>query len=154
MCSDELVTEMTLERLGSLMPPGFILDGFPRTFVQAVALQGSTKALDALIEIRVDRDEIIQRLSGRRVCEKCQAVYHVRDLPAGSNTCKVCHGRLVQREDDRPEAIAIHLDILKAIFRRLIKFFKERGLLLSIDGCGDPDEVFRRLLEGLERIRS
>jgi len=152
---DELVTEMTLERLSQPdAASGFILDGFPRTLVQAVALQGSGQALDAIIEIRVGREEIIQRLGGRRVCEKCQAVFHVRDLPAGSNTCKLCRAQLVQREDDRPEAVAIRLDIFESNFSPLIKFFKDRGLLLSIDGCGDPDEVFRRLLEGLERIKS
>ena len=151
---DELVTEMTLERLSQ--PDcsfGFILDGFPRTLVQAVVLQESKQALDALIEIRVGRDEIIQRLSGRRVCEKCQAVYHVRDLATGSNTCTLCEGRLVQREDDRPEAVATRLDIFESNFSPLVNFFKDRGLLLSINGCGGPDEVFKRLQEGLEHIK-
>lgn len=151
---DELVTQMTLERLGQPdCAGGFILDGFPRTLVQAVALQESKQALDALIDIRLGRDEIIQRLSGRRVCEKCQAVYHVRDLPAGSGTCCLCQDKLVQREDDKPESVATRLDIFESNFSPLIKFFKDRGLLLSINGSGDPDEVFRRLLEGLKQLR-
>ena len=151
---DELVTQMTLERLRQPdSSSGFILDGFPRTLVQAIALQESDKALDALIEIRVGREEIIKRLSGRRVCEKCQAVYHIQDLPAGSSTCSICESKLVQRSDDSPEAVATRLDIFESNFSPLIQFFKNKGLLLSIDGCGDPEEVFKRLLEGLERIQ-
>jgi adenylate kinase len=152
---DKLVTSMTLERLAQEdVLNGFILDGFPRTLVQAQDLQNSEKALDALIEIRVPRGEIIQRLSGRRVCQNCQAIYHIDDLPAGSSTCRACGGPLILRDDDRPEAVARRLDIFESNFSPLIKFFKERNLLLSIDGCGDPNEVFRRLIDGLEQVGS
>jgi adenylate kinase len=153
---DELVTEMTLARLAQHdCSSGFILDGFPRTLVQAIALQDSSKALDALIEIRLGRDEIIQRLSGRRVCTKCHAVYHVRDLANGfESACTICGGMLMQRDDDLPEAVATRLDVFEYNIAPLIKFFKDRELLLSIDGYGDPDEVFKRLLKGLEQIRT
>jgi len=152
---DELVTQMTLDRLSQPDAAcGFILDGFPRTLVQAIALQDSPKALDALIEIRVPREEIISRLSGRRVCESCRAIYHVRDLARDSDACQACGGKLTQRDDDRPEAIAIRLNVFESNFAPLVKFYRDRGLLLSIDGYGDPQVVFERLLQGLRQIKS
>lgn len=148
---DDLVTRMTLERLSQPdAAKGFILDGFPRTLAQALALQSSEYALDALIEIRVPREEIIERLSGRRVCGSCGATFHIKDLPAQGSECGICGGGLILRDDDRPEAVATRLDVFEVNFSPLIRFFGERKLLLFIDGCGAPDVVFKRLLDELE----
>lgn len=154
LVSDELVTKMTFERLEQPdAAQGFILDGFPRTLPQALALQSSEFALDALIEIRVPREEIIERLSGRRVCEKCGATFHMRDLSSQEIGCEICGGTLSLREDDRPEAVATRLDVFEANFSPLIKFFGERKLLFFINGCGAVDLVFKRLVDELEGLK-
>lgn len=150
---DDLVTEMAFERLSCAdAAAGFVLDGFPRTLPQAIALQGSEHALDALIEIRVDKEEIVRRLSGRRVCATCRAIYHVDNLPAGANVCPQDSGDLVQRADDMPEAVTVRLDLFEANLAPLVHFFEERRLLWTINGLEKPEVVFRRLLEVVGRL--
>lgn len=151
---DDLVTEMAFERLSRTdAGAGFVLDGFPRTLPQAVALQSSEHALNALIEIRVDKEEIIRRLSGRRVCARCQAIHHLDTLAAGAKSCPNDFGDLVQRADDMPEAVKVRLDLFEANFSPLVHFFEEKRLLWTIDGSGDPEVVFRRLLEIVGRLK-
>lgn len=152
---DNLVTEMAFERLGrSDTAGGFILDGFPRTLPQAQALQASEHALEAFIEIRVSKEDIIKRLSGRRVCASCQSIYHVDALPAGTTVCSKDSGRLLQRADDMPEAVSVRLDLFEANFSPLMHFFEEKRLLFTVDGSKEPEVVFRRLLEVVDQLKS
>lgn len=151
---DEVVTSMALERLSrDDARNGFVLDGFPRTLAQAKSLQDSEHALIALIEIRVDRNEIIRRLSGRRICSICQAVYHIDSLPNGVNFCSRDSGDLVQRSDDEPSAVAVRLNLFESNFRPLVDFFKENGLLFTIDGDDKPETVFKRLVEVIDHLK-
>lgn len=147
---DSVVTEIALERLGEDdCLGGFLLDGFPRTLPQAVALQGSPHAVDLLIEITVERNEVIRRLSGRRVCGVCGTIFHV-DTLAGDLVCSFGHGPLSQRADDMPEAIGKRLDIYEANVAPVLNFYKEKGMLRSINGEGDPKVVFQRILDSID----
>lgn len=152
LVSDDLVTDMTLERLGqSDCGNGFILDGFPRTLAQAQALQASKYELQALVEICVAREEIIRRLAGRRVCDKCRAVYHVESL-ADHLTCLVDGSVLVQRADDLPQAIETRLDIFQVNVAPVVEFYLARGLLVSVDGLGDQALVLQRILRSIDLV--
>lgn len=145
---DALVTEMTLERLDATdCRNGFLLDGFPRTIHQARSLQDSKHAVDFLIEIKVERNEIIRRLSGRRVCPICQTVYHVDFLK--EEVCKLGHGSLLQRDDDKPQSIGTRLDVFESNLAPVVSFYREKGLLRSIEGEGDPKVVFKRILDSI-----
>lgn len=144
---DDLVTKMTFDRLERPdCAGGYILDGFPRTLPQAVALQNCAYALDGLIAIDVDKDEIIKRLSSRRVCERCRSVFS-QDALSGASTCPHDGGRLVQRPDDLPEAISTRLLVFERNFQPVIGFYEEIGQLYRVDGNGSPEAVFSRLSE-------
>jgi adenylate kinase len=146
---DSLVTEMTFERLDQNdCRNGFLLDGFPRTLPQAEALQKSRHAVDFLVEIKVERTEIVRRLAGRRVCQVCGAVYHT-DSFKGAIECKLGHGPLLQRADDMPRAIETRLDIFESNVAPVLGFYKKMGLLRSVQGEGEPLVVFERILESV-----
>ncbi len=147
---DGIVTEMTFERLAKDdCKNGFLLDGFPRTLAQAEALQKSEHAVDFLIEIRVERAEIIRRLAGRRVCQVCKAVYHVDSFNGGTVECRLGHGPLLQRADDMPQAVETRLDVFESNVAPVLGFYKKIGLLRSIQGEGEPEVVFGRILESI-----
>jgi adenylate kinase len=147
LVSDEMVTKLTFDRLERAdCQRGFILDGYPRTLEQALALQNSVHRLRALICVDVKREEIIRRLSGRRVCENCKSVFAVSSLPKGEeHVCPLDGARLVQRADDRVEAITTRLEVFEKNYLPVIRFFDDRGLLHHVDGDGPADEVFERL---------
>ncbi len=146
---DSLVTEMTFERLDQDdCRNGFLLDGFPRTLPQAETLQKSRHAVDFLVEIKVDRAEIVRRLAGRRVCQVCGSVYHT-DSFKGAIECKLGHGPLLQRADDMPRAIETRLDIFESNVAPVLGFYKKMGLLRSVQGEGEPQVVFERILESV-----
>lgn len=147
LVSDDMVTKLTFERLErDDCRLGFLLDGYPRTFEQAQALQSSSFRLDALICIDVKREEIIRRLSGRRVCESCKSVFAIDHLPKGEEQiCPLDGSRLVQRADDKVEAITTRLEVFEKNYLPVIRFFDDLGLLHHVDGDGPADEVFERL---------
>jgi adenylate kinase len=153
---DSTVWEVIRERHGCIACcGGFILDGFPRTVTQAEALQQTIKCdkltLDGVLSFELPIDQIIARLSGRRTCEKCKAVYHVSQRPpATTNKCDACGGRLIQREDDRPEAIAVRLADYERSTKPLTEYYRELGLLISISAQGSPDDVFARTMAALQ----
>ena len=129
----------------------FLLDGFPRNVAQAEALDqlltGDHLALDHVVSLDVDREELVQRLAGRRTCTRCGAMYHVRfDPPTQPGVCDRCGGPLVQREDDREETIRARLDVYDRATAPLIAFYRARGLLRSIDGMGSVAAVMDRVL--------
>lgn len=146
---DSLVTKLAFERLEKEdCKNGYLLDGFPRTLAQAKDLQQSKYAIDYLLEIKVDHKEIVRRLAGRRVCQVCGAIYHV-DFLAGATDCKLGHGPLLQRADDMPKAIEIRLEAFESNVAPVLDFFREKGLLRSVSGEGEPEVVFEGILESI-----
>jgi adenylate kinase len=152
---DSTVWEMVRERSACLgCGGGFILDGFPRTVGQAEALklhmESERLSLSAVVNYELPLAEIVGRLSGRRTCEKCKAVFHVVSRPSREEgVCDHCNGRLYQREDDRPESITVRLDAYTQSTAPLIQFYKSLGLLVSVPADGSPEEIFERTLVAL-----
>ncbi len=129
---------------------GFILDGFPRTVRQAeeldTVLASRRIALDRVVNFDVSREEVVRRLSGRRSCPKCQAVFHVDfSPPQKDGLCDRCGEPLVQRSDDRPETIEARLKVYEEQTKPLIEYYEAQGLLSKLDGAGPVDEVNQRL---------
>jgi adenylate kinase len=153
---DSTVWEMVRERSHCIVHcSGFILDGFPRTLGQAQSLKELMEKeniqLSAVVNYELPLEEIIQRLSGRRTCEKCKAVFHVKERPPKKEAvCDHCGGHLFQREDDRPESITVRLEAYERSTAPLIQFYKDLGLLLPIVAKGSPDEILKRTLEKLK----
>jgi adenylate kinase len=144
---DELIVAMVGERLQDADAlDGFILDGFPRTIDQAVALDTQLSELGrritAVLLLDVPDDEVVTRLSGRRVCVKSGHNYHVDfDPPKRDSVCDQDGTRLIQRDDDKPEVIEHRLETYHLKTKPLIGYYDERGLLKRIDGTRDPTEV-------------
>jgi adenylate kinase len=129
---------------------GFILDGFPRTVVQAEELSKMLSVcgseLERVVNFEVPREEIIRRLAGRRSCPKCQAVFHVDSSPPQKpGACDRCGEQLVQRSDDKRETVEARLKIYDEHTAPLIAYYRGRGLLSTLDGLGTVDVVYERL---------
>jgi adenylate kinase len=152
---DDVVIGVVAERLAKddAVEHGFVLDGFPRTRVQAEELQGllGPDGLDAAVDIDVPTATVIDRISGRRVCKTCGATYHVNAPPKVDWVCDKDGGEVVQREDDTPEAVNKRLELYERDTRPVLDFYDGLGVLVTIDGVGDPDEVFNRVVEALPR---
>src|SRR5208282_5125184 len=128
---------------------GFVLDGFPRTVAQAEALDALLRreglALDAVFDYELPIDEIVARLEGRRVCPGCGAVYHVTGQPPQrTGICDACGKRLVQRADDRPEAVRERMRLYGENIRPLLDWYGRKGLLVTVPANGTPYEVYAR----------
>lgn len=152
---DETVIDLVRERVACLRDPGgFLLDGFPRTVVQAEALSQLLEQehlkLDGVLDYDLPTEEIIRRLSGRRTCAGCKAVFHVVTMPPKrEGVCDHCGGKLYQREDDRPESIRVRLEAYARSTAPLTDYYRQRGLLRSINARGTPEEIFQRTLKVL-----
>jgi adenylate kinase len=155
---DSTVWEMVRERSHCILHcNGFILDGFPRTLGQAESLRELMEkeklALSAVVNYELPLDEIVQRLSGRRTCEKCKAVFNIKDRPPKVEAvCDRCGGRLFQREDDRPEAITVRLEAYERSTAPLIEFYKNLGVLMPIAAKGSPDEIMARTMDEMSKL--
>ncbi|RCV55541.1 adenylate kinase [Marinitenerispora sediminis] len=152
---DEVTNAMVRDRLAEPdAREGFLLDGFPRNVAQAEwlnkMLDDSGRALDVVLELKVDEEEVVKRLSGRRTCRGCGHVQHVAyDPPKREGVCDVCGGELFQRDDDREETIRHRLDVYREQTEPLVSFYANEGLLTAIEATGAVDEVTRRALEVL-----
>lgn len=146
---DQLVAEMIRKRLEGTT--GFVLDGFPRNIKQAEILENVTK-VDRVLHFCLDREEIIRRLSARRVCPQCGRVYNLLSSPPRqSGLCDECHVTLVQRSDDTPEVIQRRIDVQYAReVRPMLEFYRKRGVLREIDAKGDIESVYRAAQQALE----
>jgi adenylate kinase len=157
---DSTVWEMVRERASCLRcGGGFILDGFPRTLGQAESLkqllESERLALTAVVNYELPTSEIVARLSGRRTCEKCKAVFHVTERPPKvADRCDRCGGKLFQREDDRPEAVKVRLEAYDRSTAPLIEFYKEAGLLVRVAASGAPGEILDITLTDLKSRRA
>jgi adenylate kinase len=135
--------------------PGFILDGFPRTIAQAEALQAILtkigKSIDHVINIEVDSEELVRRLTGRRTCKNCGAMFHLLFYPPRQEgICDRCGEALDQREDDREETIRMRLKEYERQTAPLIQYYQVKNCLRSIQGVGGQDEIFRRIVRLLD----
>lgn len=145
---DEVTIGIVRERLGKNdCQKGFLLDGFPRTVAQADALEGIlselNKQIDYVINIQVNKDILMERLTGRRICKQCGATYHlVFNPPANEGKCDKCGGELYQRADDNEETVANRLEVNLQQTQPLLDFYNEKGYLRNIDGEQDIDMVF------------
>ncbi len=133
---------------------GFILDGFPRTVVQAEALDHALQrfgwSLHRVGSLTVPTEEVVRRLSGRRTCRDCSTPYHlVLDPPLKLDTCDICGGDLQQRDDDHAAIIAARLEVYARDTAPLLDYYRDRGLLAEIDGRGKHDDVLAALLSHL-----
>jgi adenylate kinase len=154
---DSTVWEMIRERKPCLRcSGGFILDGFPRTLIQAESLKNlmaeEKLTLDAVVNYELPLGEIVERLSGRRTCEKCKAVYHLTRQPSQTQgICDRCAGRLYQRADDRSEAVIIRMEAYQRSTAPLIEFYRNLGELLPVAAAGSPEEICKRTVSALEQ---
>jgi adenylate kinase len=136
---------------------GFLLDGFPRNVPQAETLKKMLAEwearLDIVLELVVDDDEVVRRLSGRRTCRKCGRIWHgVFDPPARQGVCDDCGGELFQRDDDQEETIRHRLDVYNQQTRPLIAYYADEGTLLGIDATGPVEEITDRAMSALRRF--
>lgn len=137
---------------------GFMLDGFPRTIPQAEALDKALSQeglkVEAVISIEVDDEEIVRRISGRRVCEKCGAMYHIAyQPPRNLGFCDKCGGNLYHRDDDSEEVIRKRLQVYRSQTEPLKEYYGKSGILYKVDGMGKVEEVFGRIEKILDRIK-
>ena len=145
---DSVVIDIVRERLEHEdCRGGYLLDGFPRTVAQAEALETFAK-IDAVIDIEVSDEKLVERLSGRRVCLSCGGTYHVSRLN-GSTTCEKCGSELIQRDDDKAETVLSRLTVYHAQTEPLIDFYTQRGLLKRVDGAQPMDDCFAAILAAL-----
>lgn len=130
---------------------GFILDGFPRTIPQAEALDNMGIQIDKVIDIEVPDERIINRMSGRRVCEKCGASYHLEyKKPKVEGVCDQCSGALVQRKDDHPDTVKARLDVYHSETEPLKDYYEKQGKLSVVIGQEEIEDTTRLLLEAIE----
>jgi len=152
---DEIMLGIIIERFAhdDVAANGFLLDGFPRTLGQADGLLGITD-VDLAINIEVPRDVVLERLSSRRVCSNCGAIYSTAEPPSVPWTCDICGGEVVQRADDTPDAIGRRLEAYERDTVPAINLFDARGLLVTVDGLGRPDDVTARIIGAIDRRAS
>lgn len=132
---------------------GFILDGYPRTINQAEFLEEKNIIVDCVLNLKATEDEIIRRLSGRRICKKCKAIYHIDNIkPKKAGVCDKCGSKLIQRDDDKPEAIRQRLRVYEKQTAPLIKFYEERGILRDVNANQPVESVFKSALETLNKL--
>ncbi|RYX78271.1 adenylate kinase [bacterium] len=147
---DDVIIGMVEEVITGLKGQSFILDGFPRTTPQAVALEGILKnnglEIGKALFLEVPRQDLLRRLSGRRVCQSCGAVYHAETKPSKTEgVCDVCGGAVVQRKDDHESVIGTRLEAYDTSTAPLKKYFAEQGKFSEVNGVGSTEEVYKRL---------
>ena len=156
---DAVVVGLVEEKLTSPeCQKGFLLDGFPRTEAQADQLSSylasTGKGLDRVVYFSLSKDEIIRRISGRRSCPECKAVYHLESVPPKqAGICDVCGKSLIQRNDDKPETVESRLAVYQEQTAPLVEYYKTRNILSELDGAGLVSAVQERLVALLAQPR-
>ncbi len=151
---DDVVIGIINERLAEQdCSDGFILDGFPRTIPQAEALDDMGIIIDAALSIEVSDREIVKRMSGRRVCEKCGASYHIEfKKPENEGVCNACGGKLVIRKDDEPDTVLDRLDIYHKQTEPLKSYYSEQCKLKTVQGQAEVEDTTKLVLKALAEI--
>ena len=155
---DEVTVGIVKERISEDdAKKGFLLDGFPRTIEQAEALNNIMSELDrnidAVINIEVPEEELMNRLTGRRICEKCGTTYHlVFNPPKVEGICDIDGGKLYQREDDNPETVSNRLSVNVKQSKPILEYYNNKGVLKNIDGSKDIDEVTNDVIDILDHL--
>jgi len=156
---DSVTNDMVKDRLNQNdLGNGFLLDGYPRNVAQAEVLRailaGKQTPLDAALELSVDHDEIVTRLSGRRSCSNCQRPFHVvNEKPALAGICDSCGGALIQRDDDQAEVIKRRLEVYAEQTEPIISFYRNEGLLITISASGPVNEITDSAIAALSRVK-
>lgn len=149
---DELVVNLIMDRFEEPdCVRGYVLDGYPRTIPQAEALDEALLQNKEVLEHAIDVDapdiSIIRRMSGRRACLKCGATYHITNIPPLiEGICDVCGGELILRDDDKPETVEKRLKVYHEQTQPLIDYYRNKGILITVDGIKDPDVVFEEIV--------
>ena len=147
---DEITIEIVKDRLAKPdCANGYILDGFPRSIIQAEALDGF-QTIDCAINLEVDNEAIVKRLSGRRFCPDCNGTFHVSTL-ADEHICPACNGNLIVREDDKEHTVRNRLDVYAKTTLPLVDYYANQGKLVTVDGNGSIDVVYDRILSALKQ---
>jgi adenylate kinase len=157
---DDVVERMVAERLSKEdCVEGFILDGFPRSVHQAKALdeylEGRGRAIDLVVNIAVDEDLLVERLTARRMCRDCGNIHNtVFTPPKVEGCCDKCGGDLYQRDDDTEKTVRARLEVYKSQTEPVIGYYEPSGKLVTVDGARKPDEVFEGIAKAIEGMRS
>lgn len=152
---DELVVDLVKDRLQQDdCKNGFLLDGFPRTIFQAEKLDEflseSNQKMDIVINLKVEKEALVKRLTGRRVCKDCGASYHIVNIPPKKEgVCDICGGELIQRKDDNIETVENRINVYEEQTAPLIGYYKEAGSLVDFDGEASLDEVFDAIVQAI-----
>lgn len=159
LVSDDIMIGIVRDRLSApdADTRGYILDGFPRTIDQAVALDGICddlgKPIDVVLDLNVPREIVLERISSRRVCRDCGTNYTASGAEPSPWICDVCGGDVMQRDDDTPESVNRRLDLYEEQTFPLIKHYGDQNRLSVVNGVGQPDAVFERLVKAVEHSR-
>ncbi len=159
LVSDDIMIGIVRDRLSApdADTRGYILDGFPRTIDQAVALDGICddlgKPIDVVLDLNVPREIVLERISSRRVCRDCGTNYTAAGTEPSPWICDVCGGDVMQRDDDTPESVNRRLDLYEEQTFPLIKHYGDQNRLSVVNGIGQPDAVFDRLVKAVEQSR-
>lgn len=157
---DDLVVEIIQDRLAQDdCIKGFMLDGFPRTVTQATSLDAVLKdmniSMDVVLNIDVNHELLVDRITGRRICKECGATYHVHfNPPKEEGKCDVCGGKLYQRDDDKAETVKKRLEVYTDETQPLIDYYEAKDILNTIDGQQDINKVFEDIAEILKGVQS
>ena len=148
---DEVIIGIITERLAEDdCGNGYILDGVPRTIAQAEALEKAGIQFDAVVSIEISDETIMERMSGRRVCESCGASYHLVAVPPKQEgVCDSCGGKLVQRKDDAPETVKARLEVYHRETEPLVDFYAKRGLLKAVEVADNKEATNAKILAAL-----
>jgi len=154
---DELIIEMMMEEIRKAPPQGYILDGFPRTVNQAKALDEALaeagQKIDAVLNLVIDDEVVAKRMTGRRSCPRCGAVYHIENLkPKVEGKCDHCGAELIQRSDDTAEVVAKRLETYHQQTEPLVDYYKDNGRIYDIDAAKDPETVKGLIFEKLDGL--
>ena len=148
---DEIIIGIVQERLMQEdCAEGYILDGVPRTIVQAEILEDEGISFDAVVSMEVSDLTIMARMTGRRICNRCGTSYHLTAVPPKTQgICDLCGGKLIQRKDDAPETVKARLDVYHRETEPLLAFYAQRGLLRAVNACGTVEENMNAILRML-----
>ena len=149
LIADDLITALLKERVAECKH-GFVLDGFPRTLVQARVLEEVVGKVDKIVLIDVPDSYVIERMSGRYSCERCGAMFHLKNNPPKKEmTCDICDAHLVQRVDDRARTVEHRLNVFHSQTKPILDYFREKNMLIEVNGLGAIDDITKMIVTAL-----